>query len=437
MTEAISVVAPARRRTAGAITLGPRPVVAGAADHRCCRSPDRGDLRCPVDHVRRAGAYRRRHAAARRGRIHLRAAASAAGARRRGDRPLSRRLPLAERRRHVDRGPADFLRKRRPSRCRDADPGAGWACCRSLSLVSSGLALDEPLCRAGRGRSGRDRARQPAGVPGAFRARDNRRTICRDLYGAFFAFLLWLERPSPGAGCCSALPSRSRSVPSCRRCCFFPRLAARCCSTAGCASGRTGSRSELFASWRSVAGRSRAAFLLTVWVGLRLQFRPALWDRTPRATASRARRLRGQGDPVFFSRRDQLARQLGLLSGADPGQVADAVSRRSRDRRCGAAPLASPGLAAHGAAGRRRSDRRERHSVDDQYRIAAHPAGVSTAGDRRRDRARRGCSRGTAMRQRAAWAGLLVVWQVGEAAAAAPDYLTYFNQLASASRSAS
>ena len=38
---------------------------------------------------------------------------------------------------------------------------------------------------------------------------------------------------------------------------------------------------------------------------------------------------------------------------------------------------------------------------------------------------------------RAAVAGLLILWQIGEAAAAAPDYLSYFNQIASASRSAS
>ena len=32
--------------------------------------------------------------------------------------------------------------------------------------------------------------------------------------------------------------------------------------------------------------------------------------------------------------------------------------------------------------------------------------------------------------RRAAVAGLLLLWQIGEAAAVAPDYLTYFNQLA-------
>ncbi len=148
MTEAIGVVAPATRRAAGAITLARvlwwmalLTIVVAAG--RVVATYDG-----PLDHLRRTGAYRGGHAAARRGPIHLRGAAPAAGAHRRRPRPLSRRLPLAARRRHVDRGAAAFLCEIRPSRYRDADPGESRHPAVHDSLPRSGLALDRAAMSA-------------------------------------------------------------------------------------------------------------------------------------------------------------------------------------------------------------------------------------------------------------------------------------------------
>ena len=82
-------------------------------------------------------------------------------------------------------------------------------------------------------------------LSGAFRARDDRRGVCRDLYrGLFRVRAVARARLSRREGCCWAPPSRSPSVPNCPPCCFCRRRAARCCSIAGGATGRIGSRSS-------------------------------------------------------------------------------------------------------------------------------------------------------------------------------------------------
>ena len=227
---------------------------------------------------------------------------------------------------------------------------AAVLCCSASSLV---WLWTEPLCRPGRRRARGDRARQSAVVSGAFRARDDRRAVRRDLCRALFSlFCCGWNAPPRRAGCCSAPPSRSRSAPSCRPCFSCRRRAARCCSIAGLCDRR---------NWQPAAACSRpgaallaalGAFLLTVWVVYGCNADPFYGIATLARGIAELAAFADAGEPSFFLGQYQPARQPGVLPGTDPGQVADAVPDRGRDRRGGAAPLASPGLAAHGAAGR-------------------------------------------------------------------------------------
>ena len=305
MTEAISVAAPAIARGGKNRNAGPRSVVAGAADHRCSR---RSAIAATYDvfsitfdepaHIA-AGmqlldkdefTYEPLHPP-------LARVAAALGPYLAGYRSQNGGDMWIEGRRH-------FLCEIRPSRHRDADPGQGRHAAVSCSPASfwSGSGPSR-TCRPGRGRSRGDRARQSAGVPGAFRAGDDRRAVCRDLHRAPFSrSCCGSSVLPPGAGCCSAPPSRWRCAPSCRRCCSCRPRAARCCSIAGCATGRIGGRSELFAPWRRALAAARG-FSADGLGGLRLQGRPALRHQRRSPTASRElAAFADSGEPVVFSR---------------------------------------------------------------------------------------------------------------------------------------
>ena len=187
MTEAISIIAPARRRAAGAITLARilwwlalLTVVAGGG-------PCRRDLRRLLDHVRRAGAYCGWHAAARQERIYAtRRCIRRWRASRRRSAPISPAIARSTAAICGSRGGGCFTRS-------PAHPDVEM-----LTLARAGILpfmifclvlvwlWTSRYCRSGRGRSRRDRARQSADLSGAFRSRDDRRGVCRHLYRSVF-----------------------------------------------------------------------------------------------------------------------------------------------------------------------------------------------------------------------------------------------------------
>ncbi len=186
---------------------------------------------------------------------------------------------------------------------------------------------------------------------------------------------------------------------------------------------------RLFASWPSALA-ALGAFLVTVWAIYGCTADPFYGIATLARGVAELAAFADTGEPSFFLGHINLHGSpaffpvLILVKSPLPFLAAVAIGAAVLLRR------ASPGLAAHGAAGRRRRDRRERHSVDDQYRAAAYPAGLSAARDRCRDRAGADACTTAALGAAPRVAGLLLLWQIGEAAAVAPDYLTYFNQLA-------
>ena len=350
MTEAVSIPPPGLARAGRAVTLARVLWWIALFVDRARSVPDRGDLSRLLDHLRRAGAHRRRHAAARQGRVHLRAAAPAAGAGRRGARPLSRRLPFAERRRHVDRGPPHLLRAGRPPRRRAAGAGAARRAAVLRRLAGHGLAVDRAAMSAG------SRRRSPSSCS----------RICR----CFSPIPGWrrpmrrLPRPSPRhfsrsccgwngprrcAAWCSASPLRWRCAQNCRRCCSCPPPASPSSPIAGCCDRRSWRPTELFWPWhRAVV--PLAALFVAIWAIYGCHADPLYGIRSLADGVRELTAFAEERRAVVLPRRGQRARQLGFLPGPVAGQVADPVSARQSDRR-GRPDRA--GIAATGSAWRR------------------------------------------------------------------------------------
>ena len=188
-------------------------------------------------------------------------------------------------------------------------------------------------------------------------------------------------------GCCWASPSHSLSAPSCRRCCFCRPRAAQCCFTGGGARGRIGSRSGC-----SAHGPARwprfGAFFVTVWAVYGCNSDPFYGIATLARGVMELAEFADGGDPSFL---------LGHINlHGSPAFFPVLILVKS--------PLPFLAAVAIGAAVLLRSHRRDWRRmaplvgavaivasvipVADQHRIAAHPAGVSAARDRRGDRAR-------------------------------------------------
>ena len=225
MTEAVSIPSPGLARTGRAVTLARvlwwlalLSIVLGAFRIAATYTV----LSITFDEPAHIAAG---HAAARQGQVHLRAAAPAAGAGGGGARPVPRRLPFAERRRHVDRGPPRFSMVRAIGPTPNCWLWRGSACCRFLWPRSSWSGCGPAAM------SGRSRRRWPSScsricrcfspIPGS---RRRMRRLPRRLTAAFFSFLLWLERPSPVRGLLARHDRRAGALHQAVR----PTVPARC-----------------------------------------------------------------------------------------------------------------------------------------------------------------------------------------------------------------
>ena len=178
------------------------------------------------------------------------------------------------------------------------------------------------------------------------------RRLPRPLPAAFFAFLLWLERPSPARGLLLGARRRAGALHQVVR----PAVPAggrrrRAALSMVRATGRIGGRLRAVLRPGTSVVAALAAFLVTVWAIYGCTGRPALRHQRALPTASRElAAFANSGEPSFFLGEINAARQLGLLPGAAPGQVAAAVPARGRDRR---GRCCSAGIAATGGAWRR------------------------------------------------------------------------------------
>src|SRR4051794_6853154 len=245
---------------------------------------------------------------------------------------------------------------------------------------------------------------------------------------AFFAFVLWLKRGSAGRGLllgaavalavCTKLsallflPAACGAVLICRWVCDRPDWQPTC----------------LFVSWRSALA-ALGAFLVTVWVVYGCKSDPFYGIATlARGVAELAAfadtdepsfflgHINLHGSPAFFPVLILVKSPLPFLAAVAIG-AAVLLRSHHRDWRL-MAPLV-------GAAAIIASVIPSTINFGLRHILPAFPLLAIVAGA--------GLGRLLArplLLARAATAGLLILWQAGEAAAAAPDYLTYFNQLA-------
>ncbi len=137
------------------------------------------------------------------------------------------------------------------------------------------------------------------------------------------------------------------------------------------------------------------------------------------------------GQPSFFLGAYRHTRQLGVLPGLDPGQVADSVPDR---RRASARWSWSAAIAGTGGEWRRCSASAAMIASVMPSTInlgsAAHPAGISASCNRCCDRARAPAGSAAVADAALRWPACSWSGRPAEGALAAPDYLAYFNQLA-------
>ena len=244
---------------------------------------------------------------------------------------------------------------------------------------------------------------------------------------AFFAFLLWLERPSPlrglslGAAVAFAVCAKFSAL------LFLPAACGAVVVYRWLCDARGWSPLTLFAAWRGVLA-GIGAFLVTVWGVYGFNADP-LYGLTGIVEGVRElAAFANDGEPSFFLGTLNLHGSwaffpvLILVKSPIPFLIAVAIGAavllahyRADWRRMapllGAAAIVASVLPSAVNMGLRH--------VLPVFPLLAIVAAI-------------GLGRLLAapiLRHRAALAGLLVIWQAGEAAVAAPDYLSYFNQL--------
>ena len=245
---------------------------------------------------------------------------------------------------------------------------------------------------------------------------------------AFFAFLLWLERPSAlrglllGAAVALALCTKLSAL------LFLPAVCGAVLAHRWLCDGRNWRPSELFASWSGVLA-GIGAFLATVWVVFGWKADPFYGIASLARGVGQLAAFAGTGEPSFFLGEINLHGSwaffpvLILVKSPIPFLIAVAIGaavlvRRHRWDWRRMAPLL-------GAVAMVASVIPSTINIGLRHLLPALPLLAIVAGI--------GLARllaGPLLSQRAALAGLILAWQVGEAAAIAPDYLSYFNQLA-------
>jgi hypothetical protein len=245
---------------------------------------------------------------------------------------------------------------------------------------------------------------------------------------AFFAFVLWLERCSAGRG---LLLGVAVALAVCTKLSALLFLPVACGAVLLCrwmCDRPDWQPIRLFASWRSALA-ALGAFLVTVWVVYGCNSDPFYGVTTLARGVAELAAFADGGDPSFF---------LGQINmHGSPAFFPVLILVKS--------PLPFLAAVAIGAAVLLRSHRRDWRRMAPLVGAAAIIASVIPSPINIGLRhilpafpllaivAAIGLGRllaGKLLSARAAAAGLLLVWQAGEAAAAAPDYLTYFNPLA-------
>lgn len=245
---------------------------------------------------------------------------------------------------------------------------------------------------------------------------------------AFFAFLLWLERPSPARG---LLLGGAIALALCTKLSALLFLPAACAAVLVhywfCA-GRNWHPGRLFASWRSLLA-GIAAFLLTIWVVYGCNADPlygignlavGIGDLTTLADHGQPSfflgRLNLHGDWAFFPVLILVKSPIPFLIAVGIGAAVVVLRYRWDWRRM--APLL-------GAVAMIASVLPSTVNLGLRHLLPAFPLLAIVAA----------IGLGRLLAQPLAprlvtLAGLLLIWQVAETAAAAPDYLAYFNQFA-------
>lgn len=245
---------------------------------------------------------------------------------------------------------------------------------------------------------------------------------------AFFAFLLWLERSSLGRG---VLLGVAVALALCTKLSALLFLPAACGAVLGyrwLCDGRDWPLRDLLACWRRVLAPLAACFV-TIWVVFGCQTDPFYGIVSLARGVGELLAFAGQGEPSFFL--GQLNPHghwaffpvLILVKSPIPFLLAVAIGaavllrRHLRDWRrmaplIGAAAIVASVMPSTINIGLRH--------VLPVFPLLAVVAGIGLAR----------LFRGPLLSQRAALGALVAVWLAGETAAAAPNYLSYFNQLA-------
>src|SRR5215204_2788209 len=246
---------------------------------------------------------------------------------------------------------------------------------------------------------------------------------------AFFAFLLWLERGSPARGLLLGIAVGLAVCTKLSALLFLPAAGGAVLVYRWICQGRDWRPAELFAPWHRLLV-PLGALLATIWVVFGCQADP-LYGLTSLAHGVRELlQFAGKGEPSFFLGRIDdhgswaFFPVLILVKSPIPFLLAVAIgaavlARRHRLDWRRMAPLV-------GAGALLASVMPSTINIGLRHILPIFPLLAIVAGI--------GLARllaGPLVSQRAALAGLILVWLVGETLAAAPNYLPYFNQFAS------
>jgi 4-amino-4-deoxy-L-arabinose transferase-like glycosyltransferase len=245
---------------------------------------------------------------------------------------------------------------------------------------------------------------------------------------AFFAFLLWLERPSPGRG---SLLGVAAALALCTKLSAFLFLPAACITVIAyrwACDGRNWRPTELFWPWHRAVVPLAAAFV-AIWAIYGFHADPLYGINSLANGLRELAAFAKSGDPSFFLGEVNshgswaffpvlllVKSPIPFLAAIAIGAVV-LVRRRRLDWRCMAPLLGAAAIIASAVP--------STINIGLRHILPAVPLLAVVAG--------LGLARlltAPLAPQRMAVAGLLLFWQLGEAAAAAPDYLAYFNQLA-------
>ena len=245
---------------------------------------------------------------------------------------------------------------------------------------------------------------------------------------AFFAFLLWLERGSPARGLILGAAVGLAVCTKLSALLFLPAACGAVLAYRWVCEGRNGSPTELFLPWQRPL-IPLGALLVTVWIVFGFQADPLYGIKSLASGVGELLAFAGKGEPSFFLGDINAHGHwaffpvLILVKSPIPFLIAVAIGaavlvRRYRLDWRRMAPLVAA-VAIVTSVMPSTINIGLRHVLP-VFPLLAVVAGIGLAR----------LLAGPLLWQRAALAGLLLVWQVGETVAAAPNYLSYFNQFA-------